>query len=149
LDPSISVIRRRLISATADAADDDARSESIDFDAMGGGDLQQELERSARAPAARPQDVVDALLQRYQAEKGVAPIPDLELRPPANGLSANGLRRPGSHSAAPRPSNGSFHGEVLRTSASRQGLPPLTGAGHAEIEKLRTENAELRAMVAE
>jgi hypothetical protein len=147
-DPSISVIRRRLISAAADDGAADPRSESIDFEAMGGHELQLELERSARAPAARQPDEVDALLQRYQAEKGGPALPDLEVRPPSNGLSANGLRRPGSNHSAPRPS-GSFHGEALRGTSSRQGLPPLTGAGHAEWEKLRSENAELRAMVAE
>jgi hypothetical protein len=147
VDPSLSVIRRRLIAVAPDGG-----SDSVDFDALGGNhQLQQELEQSARGPATGGYDEVEALLHRYQAEKGGSALPELEVRPPSNSISANGLRRgvsaPGGGTA--RPMNGSFHGEVLRGTGSMHGLPPLTSNNYVETERLRTENTELRAMVAE
>jgi hypothetical protein len=150
---SLSMIRRRLISAAPDGSAD-PRSETVDFDAIGiNSQLQQELEESAQ-PEPGSYDDVESLLQRYQAEKGGAAMPELELRAPSNSVSANGLRRAASQpSAAPGPAraaNGSFHGEVLRPAGSRHGLPPLTGNNNfAELDKVRSENAELRAMVAD
>ena len=157
LPTSISMIRRRLITATADELAADPRSETVDFDALGGNHLlQEELEQAARSPAAPAigYDTVEALLQRYQAEKGGAASPELELRAPMNSMSANAMRRNGASSvgvptAALPMQNGSFHGEVLRGSGSRHGLPPLTGNSYSELEKVRGENTELRAMVAE
>ena len=68
--PSISMIRRRLISATSEGAAADPRSETVDFDSLNGSPLQPDLERSLRAPSPGGYDEVEARLQRYQAEKG-------------------------------------------------------------------------------
>jgi hypothetical protein len=94
------------------------------------------------SPAPRAGDDVEALLQRYHAEKGRTEGPALP--PLTNGRSALANR------PVPR-SNGALHSEVpaLANGVRRQ-LPPLTapgGSSFPEFERVRTENAELRNMV--
>ncbi|MFL5339755.1 MAG: hypothetical protein ACJ8F7_06265 [Gemmataceae bacterium] len=142
LDPSLSTIRRRLIStAPEDVAD------SVDFETLNAA-LSEDAEAAPRSPVGY--DEVEALLQRYQAEKGRGPAEETRPQLPAPSARRNPLPPPDL-----RPS-GSFHGEVLRQPpAPRNGLPPLSAAngngyGHvSESERLRTENTELRDMIAE
>ncbi len=137
--PSKSVIRRRLLAATAEAPKpapaNDLSADSVDFN-NGSEDsaILQELQRIGR-PAAPAEDFneVDALLRRYEAEKGVG--------------DSSRSRRPGMNGARALPSDPQ-RGDSPRMRASG-GLPPLTSAGNAELERLRAENAELTAMVAE
>lgn len=137
--PSKSVIRRRLLAATPEApkpsAANDLSADSVDFN-NGSEDsaILQELQRIGR-PAAQSDDVgeVDALLRRYEAEKGVS---DSSL-----------ARRPGMNGARVFPPDPQ-RGDSGRLRASG-GLPPLTTAGNVELERLRAENAELKDMVAE
>src|SRR5205814_609627 len=84
---------------------------------------------------------VESLLQRYQAEKGMS-AGQMDVATPAT----NGTRRGtlpdlrlagGSKETSPR------------TGPARAGLPALTTAANAEVEKLRAENAELRQLVNE
>jgi hypothetical protein len=107
---------------------------------MTGAELQEELQGPSQQPVGY--DEVEALLQRYQAEKA-RPVAttEAELRLPP--LSTINGRRAGTQD--PRPSGGSVHGEVLRSNGSRE-IPP---ASRGEVDALRTENAELKSMVAE
>ncbi len=148
LDPSLSHLRRRLLTARpvateltqAPAPASDARNGSIDFDNLSD-------EPVARVPVGY--DEVEALLRRYQKQKERSDS-DPEVYPTPQPKS---VRRASLPPAEPRPSVGSFHGEVLRPGGgSRQGVPPQpshNGLGDTESDKLHTENAELRAMVAE
>jgi hypothetical protein len=155
-DPNLSNLRRRLVSAKPEAAKlpplpNDPTADSVDFDAVENG-------ANAEKPASRVPigyDEVEALLQRYQTEKGKNGSAEQEVPvlPPLNGLRrAAASSQQGQH-PAPAPLSGSSHqGTVRPTSGSRQGLPPLVmvnGQGSGEWDKLRSENAELRAMVAE
>lgn len=146
IPPSLSVLRRRQASEASarnmpsglEAVD---LADSVDFDA---------LSRSVATDEAGPLDdeigfdEVEALVQRYQAEK-VQP----EVTPVVPPVSVSVSRRtpmPGEI----RPATGSFHGEVLR-GQTKNPLPPLVkpNSNFGELERLRTENAELRATVAE
>jgi hypothetical protein len=145
LPPTISTIRRRLISATAGdlppaGRGDDSGSDSVDFDTLvADGVIRKELEEVTRESQA--QDEVEALLQRYQAEKGRQTPPEVRIDPAAAGLPplsrTTSMRRNGTTS---------HHGDVGRLGSS---LPPLTTNTHVEIEKLRAENTELKRMVTE
>lgn len=133
--PSISVLRRRLLSGAPEPPKPPAAangSDTIDFDnSEGDSGLLKELQRIGRSPAAdEDQGDVDDLLKRYEAEKGAGPArhastPDLRLAP-ATGLAP----------------------ELPRLSTPGR-LPALTTAGNVETERLRAENAELKQMVAE
>lgn len=141
-DPSLSMIRRKLISATAADA-----SESVDFDHFSSeteepalspelSHLLKQPPKTAAAPAGY--DDVEALLQRYQAEKGL-------------GNSDHGAPLPPPAAPAPRPAsadsrNGFNNG--LRQPPPR-GLPPLSRGRNSEVQRLETENAELRQLVNE
>jgi hypothetical protein len=123
IPPTISALRRQLITAQPDQdkaprLGDDMKSETIDFD----------------APPAAPTgyDEMEAMLARYQAEKG---IPREEPRPTP---SANGLRRL-SALGVPRGTGGT-------AGNTRQSLPPLTNQPRSELERLKSEVAELRQL---
>jgi len=154
-DPTLSNLRRRLVSTKPEAAKapplpNDASADSVDFDAV-------ENATDAEKPASRVPigyDEVEALLQRYQTEKGRNGSAEQEvpMLPPLNGLRRQAPSPQQGQHSAPAPLSGSSHQGTRPTSGSRQGLPPLVmmnGQGSGEWDKLRNENAELRAMVAE
>jgi hypothetical protein len=155
---SISGIRRRLISAVPEppskampAATLDPRADTIDFEAVNGGSLMQEMDQFSH-PAAPPEyDDVDMLLQRYQMEKGIPSEPEPQA-PPVNTSFPPSARRAGNGDG--RMSGfGSMPAELSlsRGRMSASSLPPLTtaAASNGELERLRGENAELKKMVAD
>jgi len=143
-DP-ISMIRRKLISA-APAESADARAESIDFDQYaenGDNGLDAGLEQllkpkptngHASHAAHGGHDDVDALLHRYQVEKGLGHV---EQAPP-----------PPAHQEA-RSVNGNLTGSQRPGPAAAKGLPPLTKTGRSEVQRLESENAELKQLLNE
>src|SRR5579864_6532902 len=145
IPPSLSHLRRQLAGGTEDAgAAPQERAGladgTVDFDGMAGDDsMHEEL-----AETSRPKQVpgeIEALLQRYQSEKSRKTPTEVQLDPAAAGLPpltrAGGARRNGSAASA--------HSDLRR----QNGLPPLTTNSQVEIEKLRTENAELKKMLTE
>jgi DNA repair exonuclease SbcCD ATPase subunit len=146
IPPSLSMIRRRLISAIP-APDkgathaDDLKSETIDFESVNSEGVLNGLDEPAR-PQLTPTgyDDVEAMLARYQAEKGLAPV---ESKPAP---ATNGSRRLASSTEKRLTDAGKGH--TGRADQSRS-LPPLTNQPRSELERLKTENAELRQLNAE
>lgn len=136
---SLSVIRRRLLASAPDvpqprAGNNGHSSDSIDFETSEEDPgLLKELQRVGRSAAAPEHGDVDELLMRYEAEKSIA---------------SNGNVRRGSVHDGRASGPGGLSGEGSRL-RSGGGLPPLTTASNAEVERLRAENTELKQMVAE
>jgi hypothetical protein len=143
-EPTISAIRRKLISA-APAESADARSESVDFDQFSDGSengltsgLEQFLKpqsTNGHASHGGDDDDVDALLHRYQVEKGLGHV---ESAPPP----------PAVHQET-RSGNGHLTGSQRLGPAASKGLPPLTKTGRSEVQRLESENAELKQLINE
>src|SRR5262249_27183584 len=124
---TISAIRRKLIAASAPAEPADARSESIDFDQYENGDngASAGFEQLLKPHGGNGHDDMDALLHRYQVEKGLGHV-----EPPAP-------RQQQPVHQDTRPLNG--HGPApsgVRPSAAPKGLPPLTKGGKSEVQRL-------------
>lgn len=137
-DPSLSILRRRLLSA-ATPPSTDCPSDSVDFDQIGESELSSEIESLLRAKPTdhAKQDDVDAVIQQYQAERAMS---DSSTRWPRRD------QIPAPAAASTRALPGSRNG--ARPTPPR-GLPPLTTATHAELERLRAENAELKQVIEE
>ncbi len=148
IPPTISALRRRLISAGPDqeklpALANDDKSESIDFDSVDGEGLLQGLRHTDQQPTAPTgYDEMEALLARYQAENGIAPE---QVQPAA---STNGTRKLGPSNSKRQITTGSV-GNPARAGNTRLPLPPLTNQPRSELERLKTEVAELRQLNAE
>ncbi len=136
-DPSLSLLRRRLLSAATPPLTE-CPSDTVDFDHVGESELGSELESLLRTKPVESErtDDVDALLQQYQAERAVGD---------SSSIRRAAARRESVPIAA-RALAGSRHGS--RPTPSR-GLPPLTTTTHAEVERLRAENAELKQLIDE
>jgi hypothetical protein len=142
LPPSLSSLRRQMQGSQAGAAGatEPAAEEMVDFDNLAG----DETVREELAEAARPKpipDEIESLLQRYQSEKARKTPTEVQIDPGAAGLpplsrGANQRRNGSSQSA---------HSDLRRAN----GLPALTTNTHVEMDKLRTENADLKKMLAE
>jgi hypothetical protein len=144
IPPSLSHLRRQLAGGGADSAEPARRSasadETVDFDSMTGDDPVRE-ELGQAVPPKPKSDDIEALLERYQAEKSRKTPTDIQLDPAAPGLPpltrAAGSRRNGTQLSAAA--------EMKRNN----GLPALTTNAQVELDKLRAENAELKKMLAE
>lgn len=155
LPPSLSKLRRRLLTAGPTVPEpepafvDDDRANTIDFESVTGSGLLDELQEEPTPVANSGSDEVEALLQRYQAEKGV---PEAE---PRNAPSLPPLTTRRAIANGDNRQNGGFHGEVLRAGGGSRIPTPARSSAHAngasgaEVEKLRGENNELKAMVGE
>jgi hypothetical protein len=137
LDSSLSQLRRQLLSAAPELADS-ANSDTVDFDNVSeAGGLGNELQSLLRpkAATASSQDDIESLLQQYQAEKTIpdSPAPRWAKREPT--VASGNRTLPGSRlGGRPTPP---------------RGLPPLTTATQAELERLRQENTELKQLLEE
>src|ERR1051326_259343 len=145
---SVNTIRRRLISASPDAkkgpAEGDHDGAAVDFDAVSESGLLRDLQKPAKGPAPVGYDEVEALLQRYQTEKGI------KSSEPAPSPAATVSTRRGSGVTDLRSLAAMVQSDATRPAPGRTStLPPLTTTGNAELERLRAENGELRQLVAE
>jgi hypothetical protein len=144
IPPSLSHLRRQLAAGAEEAPAPEQRGAladgTVDFDGLAG----DESVREELAEAARPKpvsDEIEVLLQRLQNDKSRKTPTEVQLDPGAAGLPpltrAGGPRRNGSSLSA--------HADLRR----QNGLPSLTTNTQVEMEKLRTENAELKKMLGE
>ena len=136
-DSSLSLLRRQLLSAATPPSEGIESSDSVDFDqveepAIVTPELQSLL-RPKSAPSSKQEDV-EAVLQQYQAERAMADPSGLRL--PKRESLTNASRALSGSRLGPRPT-------------PARGLPPLTTTTHAELERLRTENAELKQLIEE
>lgn len=142
---TISTIRRKLIAVEPEVDEEPVDEEAVEFEPVGASGLVFHGSAQGVAPPPSPRlanDDVDAMLERYQAEKGLS-MPETEpvrvngsMPAPRRSAAMPELRMPGSQ-------NG------IRNRNGRTGLPPLTTAANAELERLRAENEELKQMVGE
>ena len=145
----ISSIRRKLLSPTPESpTSSDLQSETVDFESASRSDaVIDELQEIVRPAAAAEYEDVDALLARYQLEKGNVAV--------GGGARSNQpalipARRPASAPELRLPAGGgSFHGELLRPRSVAVGLPPLSSAARKDGDRLRNENGQLKQLVAE
>ncbi|HEV3145287.1 MAG TPA: hypothetical protein VGZ47_15455 [Gemmataceae bacterium] len=149
IPPSLSHLRRHMPAGASPNQPAELADDTVDFENLAGDEsVRQELAKAAgaqefaKAAGAKPaSDEIQALLERYQAEKSRQTPTDVQIDAAAAGLPpltrASTVRRNGSSLSG--------QGDIKRAG----GLPALTTSSQVELEKLRAENTELKKLLAE